>query len=126
LPLKSDDALALPFEKKRAAEIWVGEACVGVVGEFKNSVRRSFKLAEYLAGFEIDMGSLLELRTAKKVCGKFDTTSKLDETVTTKENYADVLAKMELKYPGAKLTLVSIYQADGAMEKNITFHIEKS
>ena len=126
LPLKENDALALPFENKRAAEIWVGETRIGVVGEFKNSVRRSFKLAEYLAGFEIDMGLLLELRTAKKVCGKFDTTLKLDETVTTKDNYADVLIKMELKYPGAKLTPVSIYQADGATEKNITFHIEKS
>jgi phenylalanyl-tRNA synthetase beta chain len=124
LPIKADDAMSLPFEKKRAAEIWVGETRIGVVGEFKNSVRRNFKLAEYLAGFEIDMESVLELRGAKKVSGAFETPSKLDETVTTDKDYAEVLAEMRLKYPNAKITPVSIYQADGVREKNITFHVE--
>ena len=124
LPIKTDDAMSLPFEKKRAAEIWVGETRIGVVGEFKNSVRRNFKLAEYLAGFEIDMESVLGLRGAKKVSGAFETPSKLDETVTTDKDYAEVLAEMKLKYPNAKITPVSIYQADGAHEKNITFHVE--
>ena len=126
LPLEKNGAPSLPFEKKRAAEIWVGETCIGVVGEFKNSVRRNFKLAEYLAGFEIDMGSVLELRGAKKLSGSFETALKLDETVTTDRTYAEVLSEMELKYPEAKITPISIYQAEEAREKNMTFHVEKS
>ncbi len=126
LPLKVNGAPALPFEKKRAAEIWVGDKLIGVVGEFKNSVRRSFKLAEYLAGFEIDMGLMLELRGAKKVKDNFEVPAKLDETVTTNKTYAEVLDEIKLKYPGARITPVSIYQAEGARDKNITFHIEKS
>ena len=56
--------------------------------------------------------------------GAFETPSKLDETVTTDKDYAEVLAEMRLKYPNAKITPVSIYQADGVREKNITFHVE--
>lgn len=124
LPLKKDDAVIKPFESKRAAEILVDGQCIGAVGEFKNSVRHNFKLAEYLAGFELNMDSLLELRKAKKVSGSFETPTKLDETITTNKNYAEVLAEVELKYPGAKISPVSIYQAEGSKDKNITFHIE--
>ncbi|MBQ9180643.1 phenylalanine--tRNA ligase subunit beta, partial [Candidatus Saccharibacteria bacterium] len=54
-------AEAKPFEIKRAANIMVNGEYVGVVGEFKNSVRRNFKLAEYLAGFELDLDKILTL-----------------------------------------------------------------
>lgn len=125
LPIKSETAENLPFEERRAAEVWVGETKVGVVGEFKNSVRRNFKLAEYLAGFELDVDAMLELKGVKKVEGDFATPIKVDETVTTNKTYAEVLSEIELKYPNAKITPVSIYQAEGMSERNITFHIEK-
>ena len=96
-----------------------------MVGEFKNSVRRNFKLAEYLAGFEMDMDLILEFKAAKKIDTDFETREKIDETVTTKETYAETLAKISKKYPGAKITPVGIYQPEGADTKNITFHIEK-
>ena len=125
LPLKIKTPMSLPFENKRAAEIWASGKCIGVVGEFKNSVRRNFKLAEYLAGFEMDMDAILELRVGKKIDADFETREKLDETVTTKESYAKTLEKICVKYPGAKVTPVGIYQPEGADAKNITFHIEK-
>lgn len=125
LPLKIKTPMSLPFENKRAAEIWVSGKCIGVVGEFKNSVRRNFKLAEYLAGFEMDMDLILELCAAKKIDTDFEIKEKLDETVTTKESYAKTLEKICAKYPGAKVTPVGIYQPEGADVKNITFHIEK-
>lgn len=125
LPLKIKVPMSLPFENKRAAEIWASGKCIGVVGEFKNSVRRNFKLAEYLAGFEMDMNAILELRAAKKIDVDFETREKLDETVTTKESYAKTLEKICAKYPGAKVTPVGIYQPEGADAKNTTFHIEK-
>ncbi len=123
-PLKIKTPVSLPFENKRSAEIYVGARCIGVVGEFKNSVRRNFKLEEYLAGFELDMDAVLELREAKKI-GDFEIHEKIDETITTKETYEKTLKKLEAKYPGAKITPVGIYQPEGVETKNITFHIEK-
>lgn len=42
-----------PFEPSRAAVIHVGDRVVGVVGEFRSSVRKALKLPRYIAGFEI-------------------------------------------------------------------------
>ena len=125
LPVKTKEPMNLPFENKRAAEIWASGKCIGVVGEFKNSVRRNFKLNEYLAGFEMDLDLILELRAGKRIATDFEAREKLDETVTTKESYAKTLAKMREKYPAAKITPVGIYRPEGAETKNITFHIEK-
>ena len=125
LPIKSKMAEVLPFEKKRAAEVWAGDRLIGVVGEFKNSVRQNFKLAEYLAGFELDFDAINELAGVKAVNTNFEIESQIDETVTTNKTYAEVLAEMVKKYPDAEITPVGIYQPEGAEKKNITFHIEK-
>ncbi|MBR3386339.1 phenylalanine--tRNA ligase subunit beta [Candidatus Saccharibacteria bacterium] len=124
LPLKSKEALALPFEPKRAAEIWVDDTCIGVVGEFKNSVRRNFKLAEYLAGFEIDMMEMLRLSGKKVVSGNFTIRDKQDITITTTKDYADVYDELLAKYSDADILPVGIYQPKGVREKNVTFHLE--
>lgn len=121
---KSDDAVAAPFEPKRSAEILVEGVSIGVAGEFKNSVRRNFKLAEYLAGFELDFEAVLEHACLVRKVGSFETPEKIDETVTTTENYAKTLAKTVKKYPRAKISPVAIYQADNTASRNITFHIE--
>jgi len=125
LPVKSTSAESVPFESKRAAEIWSQDAYLGVVGEFKNSVRRNYKLAEYLAGFEIDLDAVLGLVNNKKVGNDFEVREKLDETVATKGTFAEALMEMEQKYPGAKISPVGIYQAENSTDKKITFHIEK-
>ena len=124
LPIKNSTAEVLPFEAKRAAEVWAGETYLGVVGEFKNSVKRNFKLADYLAGFEINMDTLSEIKGAKKINNNFEIKDKQDLTITTKEDYAKVLEKVKQQYPEAVITPVSIYQPEGASDKNITFHLE--
>ncbi|MBQ6461520.1 phenylalanine--tRNA ligase subunit beta [Candidatus Saccharibacteria bacterium] len=124
LPLKNKDAESLPFEPKRAAEIWVNDICLGVVGEFKNSVRHSFKLAEFLAGFELDVDAMLNLEKNKIINNNFEVKDKQDLTITTTETYGKVLEKVKDKYPNAKITPVAIYQPECTKEKNITFHLE--
>lgn len=126
LPLQRKNAESLPFEEKRAAEIWTLDGVyLGAVGEFKNSVRRNFKLAEYLAGFEINMDALLEcLPEDKKVRSSFEIKDKQDITITTTETYEEVLEKVQKENPEAEITPVGIYQPEGAPEKNITFHLE--
>lgn len=126
LPIKSKNAEALPFEKKRAAEIWtVDDKYLGVVGEFKNSVKQNFKLADYLAGFEIDFDLLNELAGMKAVRTDFEIVEQIDETVTTSKTYAETLAEIAKKYPDTEISPVGIYQPEGSDKKNITFHIEK-
>ena len=123
LPLKSKSASALPFEPMRSAEIWIGDECVGVVGEFKNSVRNEFKLAPYLAGFELDLEMLMEHSSQKREI-KYGEWKREDLTVTTDKTYAEVLTEVEAKYPDAVISPLGVYQAEGQTTKNITFRIE--
>ena len=123
-PLKTKTAEALPFEPKRSAEVWVGEKYLGVVGEFKTAVKRNFKLADYLAGFELDLLAILELESPKLVAKDFEIKDKQDLTVTSTKTYAEVLAEVREKYPEAEISPIGIYQPEGKEEKNITFHLE--
>lgn len=45
--------MVAPYEPSRSAVYYDGERIVGVVGEFKRSVARAFKLPEFCAGFEL-------------------------------------------------------------------------
>ena len=51
--------VAAPFDWRRSAWILCGKKRFGIVGEFKQAVRRNFKLPEYAAGFSIDFDQLL-------------------------------------------------------------------
>ncbi|MDO4742007.1 MAG: phenylalanine--tRNA ligase subunit beta [Candidatus Saccharibacteria bacterium] len=117
-------AEARPFEEKRAAAMFVGETYIGVVGEFKNSVKRNFKLEEYVAGFEIDFLKLLDLAKPTKEIRDFTLKNSQDITIATDKTYAETLAELRLKYPEAEISPVSIYQPTGA-NKKITFHISQ-
>jgi phenylalanyl-tRNA synthetase beta chain len=53
------------YEPGRAATIYIGEHVVGRVGEYKASVRKAFKLPDFVAGFELGLTPLLHLQCAK-------------------------------------------------------------
>ncbi len=69
-PLESDSdyPVTQPFEPKRSARIWNADKTVriGVVGEYRRSVARDFKLPEYAAGFELSPRSLEQLASTAK------------------------------------------------------------
>ena len=113
-----------PFEKKRSAEIIAQGEYIGIVGEFKNSVKADFKLAPYVAGFEIDTDYLLEHAGYKKIVD-FGNKKHEDLTITTDKTYAETLDKVKQDNPETKITPGVIYQAEGQKTRNITFHIEK-
>ena len=126
--LKNNFAAEKPFEKKRAAEIVTEDgATIGVVGEFKNSVRQNFKLGEYLAGFELNLDEILNRANEKKeiYLGEIE---KRDLTVKTTKAYSEVIEKINKvleKYNlVAEITPLGIYQPEGASEKNISVHLE--
>lgn len=127
LPKKSEGAFGKPFEAKRAADIWIDGECVGVVGEFRNSVRNEFKLAPFLAGFEIDLDMILKHKTNQKeiYVGKKE---KRDLTITTTKSYGEIVKEVEDLIEGeglvAEIQPLGIYQPEGVNEKNITMHLE--
>ncbi len=123
LPLKSSVASSRPFDQKRSAEIRLDGELIGVIGEFKNSVRSKFKLAEYLAGFELNLDVLLGKVNYRK---KIETTrpKSMDLTVTTDDTYGEALKKVQAEHPNAKIYPGTIYQGPNQKSKNITFHIE--
>ena len=69
----SKSPLSTEFEPKRSALIQVsnseGEKILGVIGEFKKKIQKALKLPESTAGFELDLGILLENtgRTSVKI-----------------------------------------------------------
>ena len=125
VPLKGGNAEALPFEKKRSAEIWTYDGeYLGVVGEFKNSVRNEFKLAPYLAGFEIDLDMLLnKAHQTKRI--KFGRKAYEDLTIDTNFTYDEAKDEIQKRYPDAEILPLSIYQPDNSNQKHITFRIVK-
>ena len=124
LPIRGESAEKLPFESRRAAEVWSGDNYLGVVGEFKNSVKRNFKLNDYLAGFEYDMSMILKLESIKMPGASFEVKDKQDLTIETTKTYAEVYAEVENKYKDASISPASIYQPDNSDVKNITLHLE--
>lgn len=117
------------LEEKRSAKIVLenGET-MGVIGELKNSVRHEFKLAEFVAGAELDLDMLLEKALEKKTTSKkidFSEKRTEDVTIESAKDYAEVLVELAEKYPGTKISPLSIYQASGQKTRNISFRIEK-
>lgn len=49
---KAIEQMCKPYEPARSAVLWNGEMVVGVIGEFRTSVRKALKLPDYCAGFE--------------------------------------------------------------------------
>lgn len=124
--LKIDIPETKPFEKKRAAEILVDGEYIGVVGEFKNSVRRNFKLGEYLAGFELDFDKIVEIAKTTPSVNLAEIKDKRDLTVETEKTYGEIVKKIEeilKKYNlTARISPLAIYQPETI--KHISVHLE--
>ena len=127
LPIKNDFAEMKPFESKRSAEIWVNGDYLGVVGEFKNSVRNEFKLAPYLAGFEIDLNKVVEHMSKAR---SIDLTEKekRDLTIATSESYGELVERIRVVLAQndaeAEIIPIGIYQPEKTDKKNISVHLE--
>lgn len=109
-------AVAAPYETLRSGLVKNSAGHVlGVVGEFKNSVRYNFKLAPYLAGFELELDAMLPSVDSEPAI-YLGPREKRDLTVVTSKSYAalideitKVLAKADLS---AEITPLGIYQPE--------------
>jgi phenylalanyl-tRNA synthetase beta chain len=125
-----------PFEPQRSAVVYHGKGPVGVVGEFKSSVRKNLKLPEYSAGFELFLTPLARLLEQTDVYTQLSRYPKSEQDITLRvENKVtylsleavvkDVLFSQENTISSVKP--VSIYQknADDS-HKQVTFRVAMS
>ncbi|MDO4752742.1 MAG: phenylalanine--tRNA ligase subunit beta [Candidatus Saccharibacteria bacterium] len=115
-----------PFETKRSADIIVDGECIGVVGEFKNSVRRNFKLGDFLAGFELEFDKILEKAKPTSSIDVRPVIEKRDLTVETEKTYGEIITNIEdiLKKHNleAEISPLAIYQPENI--KHVSVHLE--
>lgn len=140
-PLASDDpqlndhSLLRPFEPKRSALVYnaTTDTLFGVMGEYKKSVQKNFKLPEYSAGFEIDPREVLPIAQAVGV--RYQPLSRYPGTerdvcfqVASTVAYAQVIAPAREVLAASQLISnvepLDIYQAEGSEVKNITIRIQ--
>jgi len=123
-----------PFEHRRSALVTdrKTDTFLGIVGEYKKSVARAFKLPEYAAGFEI--GSIPVLEAVQKLTSSYRPISRYPSVerdicfqVASETAYQHVLDATNRALKGVGLetivTPIDIYQAESSMTKNITLRM---
>lgn len=118
------------YEPKRAAVVCVGEAVVGLVGEFTAPARQQLKLSASSAGFELDLQLLHELRQVRssyRPLSRYQGTSrdislKLPAAVSYAELVASIEAELSQSQLETSLTPLAIYHND-ANHKTITVRL---
>lgn len=130
----STSPVVMPFEPKRSAIVTdksTGQY-VGVVGEYKKSVAKNFKLPNYAAGFEIDTETVLRLtEQASATYRPLSRFPKVDRDISLRVpltmEYARVHSELEsaLRQTGLEFSveLVGIYHPENTDTKNLTFRI---
>lgn len=130
----NDNVLFAPFEFKRSAAVFDSEDnLIGVVGEYKKSVVRGFKLPDYISGFEIDLTALFN--TLSNVKNNYQPISRYQsverdicfQVASDVEYYKivkpliDAFESIDLEMD---LTPVDIYQPKDSVLKNVTVRIK--
>lgn len=132
---KSDYPVTQPFEPKRSARVWDARTRerIGVIGEFKRSVQKAFKLPEYVAGFEISPRGLQKV--VSTVGSTYQPLSKYPGTerdicfqVGSDAMYQQVVdaARESLKASGLITAIepLDMYQPETGDTKNITIRVK--
>lgn len=131
---KPEYPVAQPFEPRRSARVWdaqTGER-IGVVGEYRRSVQKQFKLPEGTAGFEIAPRVLLKLlanrASAYRPLSKYPGTERdVCFQVANEVSYQIVFdAAREAVEASGLITSVApldLYKPEDGKTKNITLRI---
>jgi phenylalanyl-tRNA synthetase beta chain len=131
----SDNVVAAPFESRRAAVVADKKSGVtlGVIGEYKKTVARGFKLPDYAAGFELDTRSLFA--AASTATSDYTPLSRYPGSerdvcfqVANDVSYGQLVSCVQNVLDGVNLEVtvspIDIYQAQGSETKNITLRIK--
>jgi phenylalanyl-tRNA synthetase beta chain len=127
----ADYPLTQPFEPKRSARVRDAKTHerIGVIGEFKKSVQKAFKLSGNEAGFEISPVSLLKLTSAigpsyeplsKYPSSERDVSFQVANSVTYQQVYQSAKSALADSTLRISVTPISIYEPENGETKNIT------
>lgn len=136
-PIKSDPGypVTAPFEYRRSAMISDKNSgtFLGIVGEYKKSVSKNFKLPEYTAGFEVGVEALLtavrQKKSSYKPLSRYPSTER-DICFQVNENvsYAQIVTAVNevLSQTDLETTVspVDIYAPSEGALKNVTIRIK--
>jgi phenylalanyl-tRNA synthetase beta chain len=136
-PVQSEPGypITAPFEYRRSAMLTdkASGIFLGIIGEYKSSVSKNYKLPEYCAGFEISIEGLLTAVNQKKpsyrplsrypsterdICFQVNETVSYAQIVTSVN---EVLEKTDLE---TTVSPVDIYAPEEGSLKNITVRIK--
>lgn len=120
-----------PFEAGRTALVKANDKVVGVIGEFKRSVQKAFKLPQYAAGFELDAAKLYSVAPPHKPympIGRFPGTErdicfKVDQGVSYTALYRVVQDEIATSNLQTHVEPVDAYQREGDTSKQITLRV---
>ncbi|MEO5950039.1 MAG: phenylalanine--tRNA ligase subunit beta [Candidatus Saccharimonadales bacterium] len=130
-PDETDLAFTKPFELRRSArvvDVATGQS-IGIVGEYKRSVIKNFKLPEYTAGFELLPAAislaLLNVEPAYSPLSRFPASERdVCFKVDTNTSYSSVIDAINITPVEESIAIavspVDIYQAEDLQSKNIT------
>lgn len=121
-----------PLSEKHSALVKADKKTIGVVGEFKGSVRRNLKLRSFSAGFEVDLNALIECISNRPVyrrLSKFpgsnqDVTFVTPQEVTYKQLWSVFTKSLHAKGVRYIVSGVGAYRKqDDSSTRNITFRV---
>lgn len=130
--LSTKDRAAAYFEPQRSANIVSRDLTLGYLGEFRQAVLCAQKLPANVAAFELDLSTLQALtgtKTRHFHFSQYPSVSRdLTLAVSLKTPFAAVVAALRSALDRTALiyTIIpaSIYQATGASEKHLSFHLK--
>lgn len=129
-----DDPVAAPFEYRRSALVSIattGEV-MGIVGEYKKSVTKAFKLPEASAGFEIDpraiAAAVQQNSSGYTPLSKYPGTSrdicfKLSREISYQRIIDSVRSELDTTDLSVTIEPVDIYREKDSESKNVTIRI---
>lgn len=132
LEADADYSVTQPFEPKRSARVWDAKTRerIGVIGEFKNSVQKAFKLPANVAGFEIAPVALLKVAASPELgyqpLSRFpgavrDVSFQVAHTVTYQQVYDAAKSALTDSKLRINVAPLGIYQPESGETKNMTF-----
>lgn len=135
-PINADPGYpeSAPFEYRRSAMVTdeISGEYIGIVGEYKRSVVKAFKLPEYAAGFEIDPVAIMKANrasgTAYRPLSRFPGTERdICFQIANDVTYQKLIntVKEALVETTLETTIhpVDIYQPENTQTKNITIRV---
>lgn len=135
LPTDSNLAVTQPFEARRSARVLDAKSGqpIGIVGEYKKSVARSFKLPDHCAGFELlteGIALALDHKTPDyRPLSRYPSTER-DICFQVKQtvNYAQIVDAATEALAGSELETslapIDIYQPEAGDTKNVTLRLK--